>query len=114
MLRPACAFVLVLLFVFFAVPSYSQSPLVCTVSATPPTVRIEGLAEKMGDVVLGCSGGTPGLVVTGNLSISLTVPITNRLTSGTAGDIVVTVDTGSGPLPTPVLAQLLTPQVVSL
>lgn len=114
MLRPGCILFLAFLFVFFAVPSYSQSPLICTVSATPPTVRNEGLAEKMGDLVLGCSGGTPGLVVTGNLSISLTVPITNRLTPGTAGDIVVTVDTGSGPLPTPVVAQLVTPQVVSL
>ena len=68
----------------------------------------------MGDIVLGCSGGTPGLVITGNLSISLSVPITNRLISGTTSDIVVTVDTGSGPVAAPFSAQLLTPQTVSL
>jgi uncharacterized protein (TIGR03437 family) len=76
-------------------------------------VRLEGLAEKMGDIVLGCSGGTPGLVITGNLSVQLTVPITNRLSGGASGDIVVTVDTGSGPVPQTVPEQLQTPQVVS-
>ena len=68
----------------------------------------------MGDIVLGCSGGTPGTAVTGNLSISLTVPITNRLISGTAGDIVVTVNSGSGPVAVPFTAQLTSPQTVSL
>src|SRR5438270_11250722 len=91
-----------LIFILLAHPAYSQSPMICTVSATPPKVRAEGLAEKMGDIVLSCSGGTPGLVITGNLSVSLSVPITNRLTPGTAGDIVVPVDTGSGPGPTAV------------
>src|SRR5262245_40957721 len=98
--RPTCSFILGLILVAFScVPSFSQTPLFCTASATPLTVRIEGLAEKMGDVVLSCSGGTPGAVVTGNLSISLTVPITNRLTPGTPNDIVVTADTGSGAVP---------------
>ena len=104
-------FVVVSLFPAF---TQAQTPLTCTVSATPSTVRIEGLAEKMGDIVLGCSGGTPGTAVTGNLSISLTVPITNRLISGTAGDIVVTVNSGSGPVAVPFTAQLTSPQTVSL
>src|SRR6266496_2896306 len=95
-----------ILFTLFSVPSFSQTPLFCTASATPLAVRIEGLAEKMGDIVLGCSGGTPGAVITGNLSISLSVPITNRLTAGTPSDIVVTADTGSGPLPVAFTAQL--------
>src|SRR5215813_13954368 len=92
----------------FATPSYSQAPLICSVSATPVAVRAEGLAEKMGDIVLGCSGGTPGLVVTGNLTVQLSVPITNRLSAGTGGDIVLTVDTGSGQVPVSVVEQLQT------
>jgi uncharacterized protein (TIGR03437 family) len=85
------------------------------VSATPVAVRSEGLAEKLGDIVLGCSGGTPGLTITGNLTVQLSVPITNRLSPGTAGDIVVTVDTGSGQVSANVQQQQLqTPQVVSL
>ena len=97
-----------------SVPSFAQTPLFCTASATPLTVRIEGLAEKMGDIVLSCSGGTPGAVITGNLSISLTVPITNRLTPGTPSDLVLTADTGSGPIPVAFTAQLISPQTVSL
>jgi len=99
----------------FALPSYSQSPLICSVSGTPLAVRAEGLAERLGDVVLGCSGGAPGLVVTGNLTVQLNVPFTNRLSAGTPGDIILTVDTGSGHVPVTLLAeQLQTPQVVSL
>src|SRR5438034_7150011 len=100
------AFGLILL-TLLSVPSYSQSPLLCTASATPPNVRLEGLAEKMGDIVLGCTGGTPGAVITGNLGISLSVPITNRLTPGTPSDIVVTVNTGSGETPVLFTAQLI-------
>src|SRR5438477_8445215 len=114
MSRCKCVFLGLFVLVLFAAPAYSQAPLICTMSATPPTVRSEGLAEKMGDIVLHCSGGTPGLVITGNLSISLSVPITNRLISGTTSDLVVTVDTGSGPVAASFSAQLLTPQTVSL
>src|SRR5215471_17101653 len=106
MSRCKCAFFALIVLVLFARPSYSQAPLICRVSATPPTVRIEGLAEKMGDIVLDCSGGTPGLVVTGNLTVQLSVPLTNRLTAGTAGDIVITADTGSGQVAVPVAQQL--------
>jgi uncharacterized protein (TIGR03437 family) len=105
---------LVILFTLFSIPGFSQNPLFCTANATPLTVRIEGLAEKMGDIVLNCSGGTPGAVITGNLSISLSVPVTNRLTPGTASDIVVTADTGSGPVPLSFTAQQIAPQTVSL
>jgi uncharacterized protein (TIGR03437 family) len=109
-LRP---FVLsVLIFVSASFPSFAQN-LVCTAGAVAKLVRSEGVAEKMGDVVLSCQGGTPGLAVTGNLSISLTVPVTNRLTA-TTGDIIVTVNTGSGPVSVSYTPQLITPQTVSL
>ena len=113
MLRFTCILGLIFLTVF-SVPAFSQTPLFCTASATPLTVRIEGLAEKMGDIVLTCSGGTPGAVVTGNLAISLSVPITNRLTPGTPSDIVVTADTGPGAVPVAFNPLLISPQTVSL
>jgi uncharacterized protein (TIGR03437 family) len=102
------------LFLLFAAPSYSQSPLLCNVSTTTLLVRTEGLAERMGDIRLSCNGGTPGLTVTGNLGISLSVPITNHLTPGTPGDIQVTIDTGSGPVQASFNAQLTGPTTVSL
>jgi uncharacterized protein (TIGR03437 family) len=58
----------------------------------------------MGDIILSCSGGTPGAVVSGGITISLNAPITNRLTAGTASDLVVTIDTGAGPQPGAVTA----------
>jgi uncharacterized protein (TIGR03437 family) len=111
--------VILRVFLLFALSfhvGYAQTrgPLFCTALATPATVRAEGIAERMGDIQLSCSGGTPGTVVTGNLSISLPAPITNRLTPGTPSDIQVTVNTGAGPVPVPFSAQLITPQTVSL
>jgi uncharacterized protein (TIGR03437 family) len=116
MSRCKFAFFNAFLLAFLALPAYSQGPLICPVSATPVIVRSEGLAEKMGDIVLKCTGGTPGLVITGNLSISLSVPITNHLAPGATGDILVTVDTGLGPIQQSVNEELQTPQgqVVSL
>src|SRR6516225_4566147 len=102
-LRPSVLSVLI--FVSASFPSFAQN-LVCTASAAAKLVRSEGVAEKMGDIVLCCQGGTPGLAVTGNLSISLTVPETNRLTA-TTGDIVVTVNTGSGPVSVSYAPQLI-------
>jgi hypothetical protein len=36
-----------------------QSAVTCTVTGEPLTVRAEGIAELVGDLVLSCSGGTP-------------------------------------------------------
>jgi hypothetical protein len=32
----------------------------CQATAVPTIVRIEGLSERVGDMVLNCSGGAPG------------------------------------------------------
>ena len=45
----------------------------CAVSAVPNLVRAEGLTERMGDILLQCSGSNPGSVLSGNLSVFLPV-----------------------------------------
>jgi uncharacterized protein (TIGR03437 family) len=74
-----------------------SSPLTCTASAVPTPVRAEGVTERLGDILLQCSGG-PGTVVSGNLSLFLPVNITNRIGSGSiAPEATLTVDTGAAP-----------------
>src|SRR5512133_59827 len=75
---------------------YGQSPLICTANSVPTLVRNEGVAERMGDILLQCSGGTPGAAVSGNLNVFLPVSITNRVNSAPiAADAALTVDTGA-------------------
>jgi hypothetical protein len=39
----------------------AQSPLTCaTTQGTPPLIRAEGRSETVSDLVLTCSGGSPG------------------------------------------------------
>jgi uncharacterized protein (TIGR03437 family) len=81
------------------------SPIVyCLPAAQPRTVRAEGLTEQMGDIVLECSGGAPNQMLHGNLSVALSVPITNRLDSNGGSDLVVSLDTGAGPVASSVKA----------
>jgi uncharacterized protein (TIGR03437 family) len=77
----------------------AQTILTCNSIAVPPIVRTEGIAERIGDIVLNCSGGAPAARITGNLSIFLSVNITNRVAGNTVTDVVFTVDNGSGPQP---------------
>jgi uncharacterized protein (TIGR03437 family) len=99
MLRPFL--ICFLLFLIFGAFDFSnaQPILTCNESAVPPIVTGEGIAERTGDIVLNCSGGTPGARVTGNLSIFLTVNITNRVIGSTVTGVVFTIDNGSGPQP---------------
>ncbi|HLG97641.1 MAG TPA: IPT/TIG domain-containing protein [Bryobacteraceae bacterium] len=87
------------LFAFLFIGSAFAQNLNCTAAAQPPLVRQEGLTERTGDIVLTCSGGTPNLQVTGNLTLFLSVNITNRVAPGTnrVTDVVFTADNGSGP-----------------
>jgi uncharacterized protein (TIGR03437 family) len=75
--------------------SAQPNSVVCSVSATPLMVRAEGLAERLGDVVLSCTG-QPGTAVTGNLTVSLNTTIGNRASAGQL-DVALTADNGSGP-----------------
>jgi uncharacterized protein (TIGR03437 family) len=70
-------------------------------SGVPLQVSAEGLTERIGDILLQCSGSTPGAVLSGNLTVFLPVGITNRVDSNNQTlDTVLFVDYGSGPVPT--------------
>jgi uncharacterized protein (TIGR03437 family) len=97
---------------FFSGLTYSQSALICIPSAVPAIVHSEGLTERVGDVVLSCSGGTPGVMVTGNLTVFLSVAVTNKLAANNTVDAQLSVDIGAGPLPAGLAAQLVTPNAV--
>src|SRR4051794_34170651 len=63
----------------------------CALTSVVPTVHAEGVAEKMGDVVLDCTG-TPGLQVTGNLAVFLNTAVTNKQLSNGYLDVALTVN----------------------
>lgn len=105
------AFALVILLAF-TLGVYAQKPTTCAVSAAPTIVHSEGLAERLGDIVLQCTG-TPGASVTGNLNVSLPVSITNRINaSGYSIDASLSVNTGTGNVPSGV-SGLVTNQSIS-
>src|ERR1019366_2124066 len=83
-------------------PTFAQTQPTCVVSAVPLQVRAEGLTERLGDILLQCSGSNPGAVLSGNVTISLQyVNITNRVdTNNQTQDTVLFVDYGSGFVPT--------------
>ncbi|HZU26221.1 MAG TPA: IPT/TIG domain-containing protein, partial [Bryobacteraceae bacterium] len=76
-----------------------QSPaLSCTTRSQPPLVRFEGLAERVGDVVFDCAGGTPNGQVMLNFALFLNVNFANRIDAANHTDIAITADTGEGPV----------------
>jgi uncharacterized protein (TIGR03437 family) len=79
----------------------------CAVTSVPSQVSAEGLTERMGDIILQCSGSNPGAVLTGNLTVFLPANITNRLNSANqAPDAILSADVGGGFTPLPVTAQV--------
>lgn len=91
-----------------ALPAQTFSPLNCVATSVPTLVRVEGVAERVGDIILNCNGGTPNGLVRGDLRvISYTGNITNKLnpTTGTL-DAVLTVNLGSGEVSTGATAQV--------
>lgn len=90
---------LILLIFTLLTPAFAQtSALTCSPSAVPTLVRSEGVAERIGDILLQCSGGAAGAVVTGNLSLFLPVSVTNRVNAdNVATDVSLVVESGSAP-----------------
>jgi uncharacterized protein (TIGR03437 family) len=85
----------------------TSSPIHCQASSTPLQVRAEGLTERLGDILLQCSSSNPGTVFNANLTVFLPVNITNRVdSSNLTRDPVVTVDVGTGPIPTAIAGQV--------
>jgi uncharacterized protein (TIGR03437 family) len=61
----------------------------------------------MGDIVLQCSGAAAGTVFSGNFILSLPVTVTNRVdASNQTRDAVLSVDLGSGEVPTGIAGQV--------
>src|SRR6185369_10349337 len=85
----------------------------CATGAVNPAVRAEGITETLGDILLTCSGGSPGSMITLNLSIFLSVGVTNRISTNNATDVSLTIDTGSGPVPANVPGLLQSSNAVS-
>ena len=70
-------------------------------------MRAEGLTERLGDIVLQCSGSNPGTVFSGNFALFLPVGVTNRVDSNNqTRDAVLSVDLGSGFVPTAIAGQV--------
>lgn len=78
----------------------------CAVSAAAPLLRVEGVSERLGEIVFSCSGGTPGAVVNTALSVFLPIPVTNQLSASGTLDVMTTVDTGAGPVSGGAVARL--------
>jgi uncharacterized protein (TIGR03437 family) len=69
----------------------------CTASSVPTQVRVEGLTERLGDIILQCSGSNPGAQLNGNLTVFLPIAVSNRINSNNqATEVVLSVDYGSG------------------
>ncbi len=65
----------------------------------PLIVHSEGVAERLGDIDLLCTG-TPGATVTATITVALPVAITNRIaSSGFSTDASLSISTGSTPVP---------------
>ncbi len=90
---------LIILLTLFVCATYAQTLTNggrCQVSSVPAQVRAEGLTERLGDILLQCSG-TSSTVLTGNLTVSLPVAVTNRIdANNVATDPVLFIDYGSG------------------
>jgi uncharacterized protein (TIGR03437 family) len=96
-------FVALLVVSIGATYAQSQPAANCVVSAVPAQVRSEGLTERMGDLLLQCSSSIPGVVITGNYTLTLPVSVTNRIGSNNlTTDTVLYVDYGLGFTPVPV------------
>jgi hypothetical protein len=85
-----------------------------TVAQVTPTIRNEGIADMVGDVVITCQGG-PAIAVgqaipQGNIVVSLTAPVTSRLqnnanpagANGTPSESILMIDEPNSGLPGPV------------
>src|SRR5579884_687370 len=88
---------LFLLTIAFSAAYAQTANTACVASAKPIFLRAEGLTERTGDIVIGCTG-QPNNAIQGNIAIDLNVNVTNRISTGNLlTGIVFTIDTGSGP-----------------
>jgi hypothetical protein len=89
------------------VPSGSAFTCSSTNGAVTPTIRAEGFAELMGDILIVCSGGAPlptntGVSIpTANITVFLNTAVTSRLLSNTtsSSEALLLVDEPGSPEP---------------
>ncbi len=95
--------------IFFAVTAWAQQrPFTCN-PAVPvvPTIRMEGVTEETGDIVITCTGGSPApagqFVPLTNLTVTLNANVTSRILSNGASEALLLLDepTNQSPCLTP-------------
>jgi uncharacterized protein (TIGR03437 family) len=78
-----------------------SGPAQCAVTSSPPQIRAEGVAERVGDIFLQCSLGNYPTTLSGILVFYLPVAVTNSVdANGVARDAVLLANSGSGYVPT--------------
>ena len=75
---------LVLMLALTASAQSQPGPFTCTANAAvPPTLRLEGQTELLGDIVLDCTGGvptvSPNAIPQVNFSVFLPIPVTSHI-----------------------------------
>lgn len=85
-----------------AASALGQGAMQCTFNAAvTPTIRGEGLAEQTGDVVVGCTGGTPTangqIIPQVNITVTLNTNVTSRLTLNPYSEVLLILDEPHSP-----------------
>ena len=74
-----------------------------TYVSVTPTLRSEGYSERVGDIALVCTGGTPTAsgvpVPTVDIQIFLNTAVTSRLYTGTKSEALLVIDEPDSGLP---------------
>src|SRR5262249_49808465 len=93
---PLTLLILLIFVTALAGSAQTQSP---TCSVTTPSVRdvvVEGLTERVGDLLIRCSGGVPtaamASIPTANISVTLTTLVTSRVFAGAWTDALLLLD----------------------
>ncbi len=68
----------VLPLLLFGIVSAGYGQVTCSPNITPTTVHAEGFSERIGDIVVNCSGGTAGATLTPTFFFTLNTNITNK------------------------------------
>ena len=99
----------ILFAILWSIPVALRAQTICVPTTVLPLIRSEGITERVGDIVLTCSGSANSSL-TANFTVALNSNVTNQISSGSSlNGIVFTIDSGSGPQPV-LIQPLLTGQ----
>lgn len=80
-------------FFLLSVSAFADTPFNCvTQAAGTPTIRVRGVTEKTGDLLLICVGGTFGTPREFDVTVSLSLPVTNPAAAPNKTDALLFVD----------------------